>query len=270
MLKFFFLFIIAGLLFLTSCNAPTSSQPNTLTIQDGLPPSPEGLTLAENQVAVRVHLDDKLYVQLLDTTQFVNYPTERTNSPVYECACQVTGSCKIEDGGRRSLACVPTSSGCSSDTQTPIDQGHKCAFRKVSMHTALHTALDRSFLENYVWKKNKDASFNENGMRAINYYTTEFETPLKALYTLSNGQQIASYFPRNTGNPILITCSCDCPGGADCKMLINTPNNISCRPESSCLPQPDGHPCNGCKFATAAMSLEELEEQAVSKQFLQE
>lgn len=270
MLKFYFFFMAMGLLFLASCSTPTSSEPNNITVKDSLPPKPEGLTLGENQVAVEVYLDDKLYVQLLDTTQFDKYSNERANSPVYECACKVTGACKLVSNGHKSYSCIPTSSGCSSDVQSPVDNGHKCAFRKASVHTALHTALSRSYLENYVWKKNKDSSFNENGMRAVNYYTTEFETPLKALYTLSNGQTIASYFPRNTGNPILITCSCDCPGGADCKMTVNSSSSLSCYSQSNCMPEPDGHPCDGCKFAAADMSLEELEQQAISKQLLKE
>lgn len=270
MLKFPFLFMVIGFLFLASCNAPTPSQPNTLTIQDSLPPTPEGLTLGENQVAVRVHLDDGLYVQLLDTIQINNTPIERANSPVYECACKIAGSCKINSTGPRSIACVPTASSCSSEVQFPTDKGHPCAFKKVAAYTALYTALNRSYLESYGWLRNRDTSFNENGMRNLNYYTLQFEAPLKALYSLANGQQIASYFPRNKATPILVTCSCDCPSGADCRMMVSSSNELSCRPQSSCLPQPDGHPCDGCKFATAAMSLEELEEQAVSKQFLQE
>jgi hypothetical protein len=259
---------------LLSCedSTPTTNNTTTIKTQTDLPLTPlYELAIPDNHVALYGHLDDHLYVQLVDTTTVQT--TERSNSPVYECACKIAGSCKINASGPHTVACVPKAESCTSeDSPLPDERGHRCAFSKVAASAVPSTLRTVMTLANDFQVRNGSStpSFDAQGVRAVNYYTLEFEDSqqLKALYTLKDGQTLVEYVPKDRGEPIRVSCSCSCASGSTCEMTINSSNSISCRSQSGCMPETNGDPCDGCRFKVSDRSWEQLEPLVAQKQVL--
>lgn len=260
---------IVILLFLLAmgCESPNSSTPTTnlTSPKDSLPSST--FKLKKHQVAVLAHLDDKEYVQLIDTTTSFE---ERIHSPVYECSCSQAGSCKIELGHPGNVHCVATANGCKPNPIV-LGQDHSCGFKKIK-DTHFTPQLESVLIRNHEYAVgNKVAQANNyqtTGWRSPNYYTLELEDSkqLLALYTLKNGQQIVELQPRNAAAPIRITCACSCVGGSECDMRIISGNQIACRPQTACLPVTNGDPCDGCRLEHVKMSLQEIKKQLQEEQ----
>lgn len=257
----------------TVCNfSPSSTSPNNSSITDTLPTT---LTLQKHQIPIIGHLDDKVYVQLLDTTS-LHHIHERTSSPVYECSCSEDGNCTIELGHPGTVHCVPTANGCkAAPNHVAINKDHSCSFNKIPK-THLTAQLENVFLVNldYIYgRKAKTAKeFDEQGIRSPDYYTIELESSkqLIGLYTLNNGQQIVEYQPKNALDPIRVTCACSCVGGSACDMRVISSTQISCRPQTNCMPVTNGDPCDGCRLERVRMNAQDMKNQVKHKQLFKE
>lgn len=226
------------------------------------------MKLKKHQVALLAHLDNKEYVQLIDTTTSLE---ERIHSPVYECSCSEAGSCKIEVGHPSNVFCVPTANGCQPNPVV-LGQEHSCGFKRVKdshFTPQLENILIRNYDYAYGNQVAKAKYYKAEGWRSPNYYTLALESPqqLLALYTLNNGQQIVELQPKNAADPIRITCACSCVGGSDCDMSIISGNQIACRPQSACMPVTNGDPCDGCRLERVTISLQEIKNQLQKEQF---
>lgn len=280
-MKIAFLSNVFLLLICVACNSTPQSTPD-------IPSNTEkaiiekntraSLEIPKHHIPVQISLDGQPYVQLFDTTA----QELSSNSPVYTCECNQDGSCKIErvmpTGG---LACVPAQNGCKPDPTDVLATNAQdgCAFKKAaaSRHLDQVTSLLLREYMHYNGPTDKKAmDFDQRGIRYPKHYVLELasEGQLKALYTLKNGQQVAELVPQTpeglAGDPIRVTCACDCPDGGDCKMKVRSRNWIACEPQSSCTPKDNGDPCNGCDFKIVSTSLEDLATQIQEKQIFQD